>query len=157
MAANSSTGEKLGKPDLVITRIFDAPREVVWKAWTDPKQFAKWWGPHGFTNPVCELDVRPGGDILIHMKNPHDKSEYPLTGTFVEVVKPSKLVFIHRAWGSEMLNTLTLKEQNGKTTLKLEVALTKTNVDVTQAVAGAKAGFGQSFERLAALLAGNHK
>ena len=46
--------------ELVLTRIFDAPRELVFKAWTDPEIVAQWWGPHRFTNPVCELDVRPG-------------------------------------------------------------------------------------------------
>ena len=58
------------KPDLVLTRLIGAPRERVWKAWTDPKQFAKWWGPHHFTCPVCEIDVRPGGKIYLHMKDP---------------------------------------------------------------------------------------
>ncbi len=47
--------------ELVLTRVFDAPRELVFKVWTDPKHVAQWWGPHGFTNPVCELDLRPGG------------------------------------------------------------------------------------------------
>jgi len=57
-------------PVLTITRIFDAPRELVFKAWTDPKMLARWWGPHGFTNPVCEVDVRVGGGIRIHMQGP---------------------------------------------------------------------------------------
>jgi uncharacterized protein YndB with AHSA1/START domain len=58
------------KNDLVITRIFDAPRELVWKAWTDPKHVDQWWGPHGFTNPLCEWDARPGVKILVHMRGP---------------------------------------------------------------------------------------
>ncbi len=61
MAKNNS------EKTILITRVFNAPREIVWKAWTDPKQMAKWWGPHEFTNPVCKMDVRPGGEILIHM------------------------------------------------------------------------------------------
>ena len=52
-------------PDLVMTRVFDAPRSVVFKAWTDHEHLKRWWGPKGFTNPVCEVDVRPGGAILI--------------------------------------------------------------------------------------------
>jgi len=67
--------------ELVLTRVFDAPRELVFKAWTDPKHVAQWWGPHGFTNPVCELDLRPGGAILIHMRGP-DGVVYPMTGTY---------------------------------------------------------------------------
>jgi len=64
---------------LVLTRVFDAPRELVFKVWTDPKHVARWWGPHRFTNPVCELDLRPGGAILIHMRGP-DGVVYPMTG-----------------------------------------------------------------------------
>ncbi len=70
--------------DLVMTREFDAPRELVFKAWTDAKQTAQWWGPKGFTNPVCELDVRVGGAIRIHMRAP-DGVVYPMTGVFEEI------------------------------------------------------------------------
>jgi uncharacterized protein YndB with AHSA1/START domain len=65
---NTATREK--EHELVLTRLFDAPRELVWKVWTDPKHVARWWRPHGFTNPVCELDVRPGGALRIHMRRP---------------------------------------------------------------------------------------
>ena len=56
--------------ELVITRIFDAPQKAVFAAWTDPERLKHWWGPKDFTNPVCELDVRPGGAIRIHMRGP---------------------------------------------------------------------------------------
>jgi len=78
--------------------VFDAPREIVWKAWTDENQMAKWWGPHHFTNPVCKMDVRPGGSILIHMKGP-DTPAMPMGGKFIEVTPPEKLVFT--TWGFE--------------------------------------------------------
>ena len=55
---------------MVVTRIFDAPRELVWKAWTDPKYVMQWWGPKGFTSPVCHMDVRVGGKSLLCMKTP---------------------------------------------------------------------------------------
>ena len=55
---------------MVVTRIFDAPRELVWKAWTDPKYVMQWWGPKGFTAPVCEMDFRVGGKLLCCMKAP---------------------------------------------------------------------------------------
>ena len=77
---------------LVLERVFDAPRELVFKAWTDPKMMARWWGPTYFTNPVCELDARPGGAILIHMTSP-DGTAYPMKGTFEEVVPPERLAF----------------------------------------------------------------
>ncbi len=72
--------------DLVLTRVFDAPRERVWKAWTDPRQVAQWWGPAGFTNPRCEVDVRPGGVLRIDMRGPdapfegHNVAEFTLNG-----------------------------------------------------------------------------
>ena len=66
-----------GKREVTITRIIDAPRELVFKAWTDPKHMAQWWGPRYFTNPICEMDVRPGGAILIHMRGP-DGVIYPI-------------------------------------------------------------------------------
>ena len=61
MAAKSKEATVPPDREFVITRVFDAPRALVWKAWTDPKHMAQWWGPHTFTNPVCEMDVRPGG------------------------------------------------------------------------------------------------
>jgi len=70
-ATNSTVGERR---ELVITQVLDAPREVVFKAWIDPKQMAKWWGPKGFTNPVCEMDVRPGGSLRVVMRGP-DKED----------------------------------------------------------------------------------
>ena len=80
--------------------MFDAPRELVFKAWTDPKQVAQWWGPHGFSNPVCELGLRPGADIRIHMRGP-DGTVYPMTGVYHEIVKPERLVFNSAALGAE--------------------------------------------------------
>src|SRR5580700_11269312 len=71
-------GEQLGKMlELFTTRIFDAPREVVFRAWTDPERMKRWWGPKNFTNPVCEVDARPGGTIRIHMRAP-DGVIYPM-------------------------------------------------------------------------------
>jgi uncharacterized protein YndB with AHSA1/START domain len=55
---------------MVVTRVFDAPRELVWKAWTDAKYVMQWWGPKGFTSPVCKMDVRVGGKSLLCMKTP---------------------------------------------------------------------------------------
>ena len=60
---------------LVVTRVFDAPRELVWKAWTDPKYVMQWWGPKGFTSPVCKMDFRVGGKFLFCMRAP-DGQEY---------------------------------------------------------------------------------
>ena len=77
--------------ELVITRILDAPRELVFNVWTDPKHLAQWWGPRGFTNPVCEVDPHPGGAIRIHMRGPNG-AVHPMTGVYQEVVRPERLV-----------------------------------------------------------------
>jgi uncharacterized protein YndB with AHSA1/START domain len=77
--------------DFVITRVFDAPRELVWQAWTEPKHLAAWFGPEIFTIPVCEMDLRPGGAWRLVMRGP-DGSEYPLSGIYREIVKPVRIV-----------------------------------------------------------------
>src|SRR6201981_2378158 len=90
----AATQEKPAEREITITRVFDAPRAMVFKAWTDAKELAQWWGPKGFTNPVCELDVRVGGAIRIHMRSP-DGSVYPMKGDFREIVPPERLAFSH--------------------------------------------------------------
>ena len=115
------------KPDaeVVLVRVFDAPRDLVWKAWTDPKQLAQWWGPKDFTNPVCEIDVRRDGKILIHMRAP-DGAVYPMTGVFREVEPPRRLVFSDAALdlnGNVLLEGFTIvtfEEQGSKTKLTVE-------------------------------------
>ena len=82
--------------ELVITRVFDAPRELVFKVWTDPKHLAQWWGPRCFTNPVCEVDLRVGGAWRIIMRAP-DGAEYPGGGIYREIVRNEKLVFTNAA------------------------------------------------------------
>jgi uncharacterized protein YndB with AHSA1/START domain len=68
--AKASAPASAVKREVVITRVFDAPRGLVFKAWTDPEHMARWWGPKGFTNPICELDARVGGAWRIVMRSP---------------------------------------------------------------------------------------
>ncbi len=77
---------------LVVTRVFDAPRELVWKAWTDPKYVMQWWGPKGFTSPVCKMDFRVGGKFLFCMRAP-DGQEYWNGGEYFEIVVHEKIVY----------------------------------------------------------------
>ncbi len=141
--------------ELVLTRVFDAPRELVFKVWTDPKHVAQWWGPRGFTNPVCELDLRPGGAILIHMRSP-DGIVYPMTGVFQEVVPPERLVFTSAALDSdgnpmfEVLTTVTFAEEGGKTKQILRARVIKKTAQAAPYLAGMEQGWTQSLERLAA-------
>jgi uncharacterized protein YndB with AHSA1/START domain len=78
--------------DLVLTRIFDAPPEKVWRAWTDPKVLPLWFAPRPYTTPRCELDVRPGGSSLIVMRDPSG-TDYPNSGVYLEVTPHKRLVF----------------------------------------------------------------
>ena len=157
MAANKaakSPAPNSADRDLVLSRILDAPRELVWNAWTDPKQVAQWWGPKGFTNPVCELDVRPGGTILIHMRGP-DGVVYPMAGVYQEVVEPERLVFTSAALDAEgkslfeVLTTVTFAEQGQKTKQTMQARVIKGTAKAAPYIAGMEAGWTQSLERLA--------
>ena len=79
--------------DLVITRIFDARRELVWKAWTDPQFVMQWWGPKGFTSPACKIDFRVGGQYLYCMRSP-DGWEGWSGGEYTEIIAPEKIVSV---------------------------------------------------------------
>jgi uncharacterized protein YndB with AHSA1/START domain len=80
--------------EIVITRLLNAPRELVWKVWTDPNHVGKWWGPRGFTNTIHEMEVKPGGKWRFMMHGPGG-IEFPEKIVFIEVVKPERLVFSH--------------------------------------------------------------
>jgi uncharacterized protein YndB with AHSA1/START domain len=145
--------------EAVLVRTFDAPRALVWRAWTDPEHLARWWGPHNFRNPVCELDVRPGGALRIDMMGP-DGSVYPMTGIFREVVEPERLVFTETAFpdefghgGLEGIATVTFEEHDGKTKVTVEAVLVKVAPELAMAADGMEEGWSQSLERLEALLA----
>ena len=77
---------------MTVTRVFDAPRELVWKAWTDPKYVMQWWGPKGFTAPFCEIDFRVGGKFLCCMRAP-DGQEFWNGGEYHEIVLHEKIVY----------------------------------------------------------------
>jgi uncharacterized protein YndB with AHSA1/START domain len=83
--------EKGNEPTLVITRVFDAPRELVFRVWTDPAHVTHWWGPRGFTAPVVEIDLRPGGAFRFCMQAP-DGSRYWNKGVYQEIIAPERIV-----------------------------------------------------------------
>ena len=149
---------KTAEREITITRVFNAPRALVFKAWTDARELAQWWGPKGFTNPVCELDVRAGGAIRIHMRSP-DGSVYPMKGEFREIVPPERLVFTNIAVDAadkpiiEGLTTVTFIERGGKTTMTLQ---TRGRAVVDYAVGylqGMEMGWSGSIDKLEILLA----
>ena len=105
--------------EVTVTRVFDAPRALVWAAWTDPAHLPHWMlGPDGWTLPVCEIDLRPGGSWHFVWRRT-DGTEMEMNGEFVEVEPPARLVQTER-WGGdwpETVNTLLLAEEGGRTTL----------------------------------------
>src|SRR5512138_74034 len=84
----------LSDREIVSTRTFDAPRERVFEAFSDPSRVARWWGPSGFTNTVHEFDMRPGGTWWFTMHGP-DGADYPSESVFVDIVKPERIAFQH--------------------------------------------------------------
>jgi uncharacterized protein YndB with AHSA1/START domain len=84
--------ENLASREIVISRVFDASRELLWDAWTDPKHLTHWWGPRGFTTTVHEMDLRSGGVWNYTMHGP-DGTDYPAQNIFIEVVKPERIAY----------------------------------------------------------------
>ena len=111
--------------ELRITRVFDAPRSLVFKAWTEPERIKQWWGPPGAVTLSCEMDFRPGGLWRTRTKAP-DGREYVSRSVFREIVEPERLAFTY-AWEDaegkpkhETLVTITFVEQNSKTVLTFQ-------------------------------------
>lgn len=151
--------------ELTITRILNAPREKVWKAWTDPEELAKWWGPNGVTNPECSIDARVGGTIRVVMLAGPELGElagqrWPMEGTFIEVTEPERLVFKSNAVTEdgrvliEGVTTVTLTEEEGKTRLTLHATAAGVAPEAPQMLAGMEAGWTQSIDKLAAYFRG---
>jgi uncharacterized protein YndB with AHSA1/START domain len=159
-------------PEFFISRVFDAPRELVWVAWTDPKKMARWWGPHDFTNPVCEMDVRAGGAYRIVMRSPAGE-DYPLVGIFREVVQPERLVMtmdvtghpdewhrmVNPKWRKgdanpvgEMVQTVTFEKVEGKTRLTVRTRFESAAIRDAMVKMGMNEGWSQSLVRLDELL-----
>ena len=155
MPTKSKSAEALGGKEYVMTREYAAPREMVWRACTEAKQVAQWWGPRGFTAPVCEWDAKPGNKIYVVMRAP-DGTDYPMGGRFLEVVPPGKLVTTTGALDEkgnllfEFHHTLTLVElAGGKTKLTMRSRLINVfSPDAANYVGGFEAGMTQSLERL---------
>src|SRR5687767_10583384 len=112
---------------LVLTRVFDAPRELVFTAWSSPQHLAKWFGPKNFTLPFCETDFRPGGAYRLCMRGP-DGKDYWLEGVYREIVEPERIVLTWERNGADdphpghTLVTVTFDDVAGKTRLTLRQA-----------------------------------
>ena len=135
IAAKSIDGEATDRK-LTVTRVIDAPRRLVFKAWTDPSHVARWWGPQGFITTYCDMDIRQGGRFRFCMRSPAG-TEHRKCGVYREIVEPERIVFTF-AWedaagelGHELLTTVTFAEYGTKTklTLKQEVFETVAGCD----------------------------
>jgi len=139
--------------EVSMTRTLDAPRDLVFAAWTDPEHLKHWWGPTGFTNPVCEFDARPGGAIRIHMRAP-DGMVYPMTGTVVEIVEPERLVFMSAALDKdgnamfENLNTVTFAEHGSQTKLTLHAKVKSATEQAAPYLKGMDEGWKLTLDRM---------
>ncbi len=132
--------------ELVLGRLFDAPRELVFSAWSSAEHLKRWWGPEGFTLPECEVDFRTGGAFRLVMRGP-DGAEFPYEGKFEEVAPPERIVMtggIHD--GNWTRTVVTFEERGGRTAMRVHQTFTKE----TEATRGAVEGWSQSLDRLAA-------
>jgi uncharacterized protein YndB with AHSA1/START domain len=133
-----ATGTVVEKRDVVLTRTFDAPVERVWKAWTDPQEVVRWWGPKGFTSPSCKIDFRVGGKYIFHMRAPkefQDGQDFYTTGVYKKIVHLKLIEFTQALsdkdgnpidpatlgmppdFPKEIASSLTFKSIGGKTQL----------------------------------------
>jgi uncharacterized protein YndB with AHSA1/START domain len=163
MAAAGSAD--IAERTLVTTRIFDAPRELVYRAWTDPKQLAKWFPPEGFSSPRCEVDPRPGGVMRVDMKAPDgpplNGQVFAGPGVFKDVVPNERLVFTMEPEiepGKSMptvLMSVRFEDVGRKTRLTIEQTLPTVADFEAMAKQGMREGIDQSLGKLAGVLSGN--
>lgn len=140
--------------DIVITRVVDAPRRLVFEAWTNPLHIPHWLlGPEGWTMPICEIDLRPGGSWRYVWRKANG-TEMEMSGEVREVVPPERLVTTER-WAPdwpETINTLVLAESGGRTTITLTATYPTKEARDAALETGMRDGLNQSFARLDALL-----
>lgn len=165
------SADRESRQELVISRVFDAPRELVFRAWTEPEHLMQWCGPKGYTMLASKMDLRPGGLFHYGLRSPKNQEMW---GIFVyrEILAPERIAFISSfadekgqpirnphspSWPLEILNTLTFLERRGKTTLTLRGrphSATQTEIETFRAAqAGVQRGFKGTLDQLEAYLA----
>jgi uncharacterized protein YndB with AHSA1/START domain len=128
MKSERATTPESAERELRITRILDAPRRLVWKAWTDPEHLMRWWGPHARKTRVLAMDVRPGGGWHFHMRSPEGLEEWQ-RGVYREIVEHERLVFSYAfedktgKRGHETTVTVTFDDLGAKTRLTVHHAV----------------------------------
>ena len=153
-SAGSTTYTTPSDREVVVTRVVNAPRRLVFAAWTEPRHLQRWLtGPEGWTMPVCEIDLRPGGRWRYVYRKASGK-EMTLTGSVLEVVPPDRFVTTE-SWGPEWpdtVNTLVLTESEGRTTIALTITYVSKEARDAALDTGAMDGMNRAFELLDELL-----
>ena len=156
MSSKRQSSEDLSGRTLSITRLLDAPRDLVWEVWTNPEHIKHWWGPEGFTNSIDKMEVSPGGTWQFVMHGP-DGTDYRNEHHFVEVVKPERIVMDH-VTGPKFRATITFSEEGGKTRIQMS-SLFESEEQLAQTIKVFKADVGmrQNMDRLETYLEGQQK
>ena len=158
MPARSTAATESAERVLVITRDFDAPRSLVFKAWTQPEHMMRWWGPHGFTVESCEMYLRVGGAWNLSMRSPAGRVDRQ-RGVFREIVEPERLVFTYTFVdesgnrGHETIVTVSFADVGGKTRLTVHQAIFESDEVRNDHVRG----WGEALDHLAEYVKGNKK
>nr|RNJ66175.1 MAG: SRPBCC domain-containing protein [Leptolyngbya sp. IPPAS B-1204] len=154
MIAKNQESLATSERELTITRIFDAPRSLVFQVWTQPEHFARWLGPKDFTTTFCQMDVRLGGTYRACIQSP-EGTDHWMQGIYQEIVKPERLVFTF-AWEDEQgkpkhqtLVTVTLAEQGRKTRMTFHQAI----FESVESRNSHQTGWSECFDRLEVYLA----
>jgi uncharacterized protein YndB with AHSA1/START domain len=144
--------------ELTLVRVFDAPRELVFRAWTDPEMMSRWFGPKIVTRSDCQLDVRVGGSFSIVMRASNGDS-YPMKGVYQEVVAPERLVFTNIAIDAdgnhliEGITRVTFEDADGKTKQTMSTHMHGKVPNAEFMLRGMEQGWSESFDKLGPLLA----
>ena len=144
--------------EMEITRVFRAPRSLVWQAWTEVDKLQQWWGPMHFTNPRCEIDLRVGGPIRIDMRAP-DGIVFPMSGEYEQIVPPECLVFLTSALDEQgepifaNRNTVIFREVDGATEISIHTRVIDAKAAAWQYLKGMREGWSSSLDKLEAFVA----
>jgi uncharacterized protein YndB with AHSA1/START domain len=138
-----------GECQIVVTRLFDAPRELVFEAWTKTKHVARWWDPSGVPLAVCEIDLRPGGAFRWVNRSPDGGEGYAFSGIYREISPPARLVF---GSGPEQFATLIFAQEGNKTKLTMTIQCASSQEREAMLQMRVDAGTAKTLENLAAYL-----
>ena len=152
---NAATQLTTADREIVVTHVFNAPRHLVFRAWTSPEDLPHWMlGPPGWSMPVCEMDLRPGGGWRMVWRQP-DGTEMQMRGAFREIV-PNERIVSNESWGGDWpqtLNTVTFSEVHGKTALRLSILYPSNEARDAALKTGMKEGMELNFNHLEEYLA----